>query len=292
METHPGPEGDGAGTGVGTAAPLGPAELYLSLLKQCLTRYLFIDEEFRPAQGGGWSRPVAGPVLDVLARRGIHVGRLGGDRNLRETGRDWPAHAETMTGLRRLDVLQECVCGVLRGEVPGDLIETGVWRGGSSIFMRAVLAAYGDRNRQVWVADSFRGLPKPDAARYPSDAGLDLSTTPELAVGLEDVKANFSRYGLLDDRVRFLVGWFADTLPGAPIDRLALIRLDGDLYASTMDALTALYPKLSVGGYVIVDDYGALETCRRAVHDFREANGIGEPIEEVDWTGAYWQRAG
>jgi O-methyltransferase len=69
-----------------------------------------------------------------------------------------------------------------------------------------------------------------------------------------------------------------------------VLRLDGDLYESTMDALTALYPKLSPGGYAIVDDYGAIPACRQAVHDYRDAHGITEPIQEVDWTGAYWQR--
>jgi O-methyltransferase len=290
MQTDVPPDSDGAGAGLQVAAQPGPEELYLSLLKQCLTRYLFIDEEFYPLRGTGWQGTISAPVLGLLERRGVQVGRVGGDHGLREVGRNWPAHAETMTGLKRLDQLQACVTDVLRTGVPGDLVETGVWRGGSSIFMRAVLAAYRDTARRVWVADSFRGLPKPDPARYPSDAGLDLSTTPELAVGVEQVKANFAKYGLLDDQVRFLVGWFKDTLPAAPIDELAVIRLDGDLYESTVDALRALYPKLSVGGYVIVDDYGALDTCRRAVDDYRGANGIREPIERVDWTGAYWQR--
>jgi O-methyltransferase len=86
----------------------------------------------------------------------------------------------------------------------------------------------------------------------------------ELAVSLEQVKANFDRYGLLDDQVRFLKGWFRDTLPVAPIERLAVLRLDGDMYESPMDTLVNLYPKLSEGGYVIVDDYGAIPACRQA----------------------------
>ena len=110
-------------------------------------------------------------------------------------------------------------------------------------------------------------------------------------MSLDQVKANFARYDLLDDRVQFLKGWFKDTLPHAPISRLAVMRLDGDLYESTMDALTALYPKLSPGGYVIIDDYGAINACRQAVHDFRNTHGIEDPIQEVDWTGAYWRRS-
>jgi O-methyltransferase len=156
--------------------------------------------------------------------------------------------------------------------------------------MRAALAAYGDAERVVWAADSFQGVPKPDAARYPADAGDRLWTYPQLAVSLEEVKRNFARYGLLDDRVRFLVGWFKDTLPAAPIGRLAVARLDGDLYESTMDALTALYPRLSVGGYLIVDDYGMVPACRAAVDEYRAAHGIGEPIEPIDHEGVFWRR--
>jgi O-methyltransferase len=139
------------------------------------------------------------------------------------------------------------------------------------------------------VADSFEGLPVPDSDRYPADAGLDWSGVGVLKVDADSVAANFARYGLLDDQVRFLEGWFCDTLPGAPIDRLAVLRLDGDLYQSTMDALVALEPKVSPGGFVIVDDYGGWESCRAAVDDYRAAHGIDAPLQRVDWTGVWWR---
>jgi O-methyltransferase len=211
-------------------------------------------------------------------------------RTEREFGIGWPAHAETMSGLRRLDNAATCVARVVHNRVPGDLLEAGVWRGGTTILMRAVLAAYDDDVRKVWVADSFQGLPKPDAEAFPADAGLDFTAHENLSVGVQQVRANFARYGLLDDRVEFLAGWFKDTLPNAPVDRLAVLRLDGDLYESTMDALQALYPKLSVGGYCIIDDYGAFSACRRAVDDYRAMHGITDEILPIDWTGAYWQR--
>ena len=138
-----------------------------------------------------------------------------------------------------------------------------------------------------------KGCQPPNPDKYPGDEGLDLSGHLELAVGVEQVKANFARYGLLDDKVRFLVGWFKDTLPAAPIEQLALVRLDGDLYESTMDAIVALYPKLSVGGYLIVDDYGVpafSKACRQAIIDYRAAHDIAEPIHEIDWSGVYWRR--
>lgn len=130
-----------------------------------------------------------------------------------------------------------------------------------------------------------------DLTTIPADAGHDLSHVDTLAVSADTVRAAFERYGLLDDRVRFLEGWFSDTLPSAQIEQLAVLRLDGDLYESTIDALHALYPKLSVGGFVIVDDYGAWEPCRRAVDDFRSAHGISEEITKVDWTGVHWRRS-
>ena len=156
--------------------------------------------------------------------------------------------------------------------------------------MRAVLAAYDVTDRNVWVADSFQGLPKPDVATYPADAGLDLWTADQLSVSADEVRANFAKYGLLDDQVRFLEGWFKDTLPSAPIDRIAVLRLDGDLYESTIQALEPLYPKVSEGGYVIVDDYNDIPACKAAVDDYRAAHGIESPLGEIDWTGIYWQK--
>jgi O-methyltransferase len=269
------------------------AELYLDLLKKCLTRYLF-GESYVPAipPRGTLKHTAFEPVRRWLAGKDMEVIRhVPFDQQGRAEGRDWPARAESMAGLKRLDNLLFCVTDVLRRGVPGDLIETGAWRGGVTIFMRAILEAYGDPDRRVWVADSFQGLPKPDPERWPAEAGDEHWTMEQLAVPLEEVQANFARYGLLDERVRFLPGWFKDTLPTAPIERLAVLRLDGDMYGSTMEALDALYPKLSQGGYVIVDDYGAIPQCKEAVTDFRTAHDIIDPMESVDWTGVYWQRS-
>ena len=104
------------------------------------------------------------------------------------------------------------------------------------------------------------------------------------------MKANFTRYGLLDDQVHFLPGWFKDSLPTASIDRLAVLRADGDMYESTTQILTYLYPKLSVGGYCIIDDYGAVPACRQATDDYRRQRGVTEPLKWIDWSGVFWQR--
>lgn len=276
-----------------TSTTTSAADLYLSLMKRVLTRY-GLEEGYRSLSSWrAWDRvPAARPVRHLLERAPVQLARkVPWNPKAREEGRDWPPGAETMIGLRRLDNLERCVRDVVERDVPGDLIETGVWRGGASIFMRAVLKVLGDTSRLVWVADSFQGLPRPNAEDFPADAGETSWRRAELAVGVEQVKANFAKYDLLDDQVRFLVGWFSDTLPTAPMERLALIRLDGDLYESTIVALRSLYPKLSPGGYVIVDDWGAVPACKKAVTDFRLEAGIDDQINEIDWTGAYWQRS-
>jgi O-methyltransferase len=192
--------------------------------------------------------------------------------------------------MKRLSNVQYCAETVLQDNVPGDMIETGVWRGGSCILMRGVLKAYGVTDRRIWVADSFEGLPRPTNDVDRQDIGGKLHQFKELAVSLDQVKTNFSRYGLLDDQVEFLRGWFSQTLPYAPIQKLAVARLDGDMYESTMDAITALYPKLSIGGFLIVDDYSMIPACKQAVDEYRAANNITEPIISIDWTGVYWRR--
>jgi len=204
-------------------------------------------------------------------------------------GRKWPNYADTMIGLKRLENIEFCVRRALENNIEGHLIETGVWRGGASIFMRAILLAYGINNRKVFVADSFEGLPEPNVEKYPPDKGDILHKHQFLSISEDEVAANFNKYSLLDDQVVFLKGWFKDTLPNAPIDKLAVMRLDGDMYESTMDALVNLYPKLSTGGYCIIDDY-ALPACKQAVDDYRGKMNIKSPIIEVDWTGVYWQK--
>lgn len=155
--------------------------------------------------------------------------------------------------------------------------------------MKAVLASYGISDRVVWVADSFAGLPEPNSYKYPEDAGDIHHKIKILAVSCDQVKANFVKYGLLDDQVKFLQGWFKDTLPSAPIMALAVIRLDGDMYESTMDGLENLYPKLSQGGYIIIDDY-VLPPCRKAVHEYRNRNGLTDDIVDIDGIGAFWKK--
>ena len=195
-----------------------------------------------------------------------------------------------MIGQKRLDNMRYCVESVIEESIPGDIIETGVWRGGCAIFMKGILAAHGVHDRAVWLADSFAGLPEPDTSRYPLDSFSGLHTQAELAVSRREVEANFRRYSLLDDQVRFLEGWFEDTLPTLRDRTWAVIRLDGDLYQSTIEALDNLYPGLSPGGYCVIDDYGTYPACRQAVADYRDKHDISDPIIDVDGSGAFWRR--
>ena len=275
---------------------LASVELYLDLLKRTLTGSLFEENDVilgvTTRGNPGWKSRLANPVGAVFSSLGMElVYKRPYDPELRAGGRDWPARGESMIGLKRMDNIQDCVTTVLAEDIEGDLIETGVWRGGATIFMRAILKAYGDTKRKVWVADSFEGLPRPDARRYPADAEDELYRYGTLRVGAEQVRHNFARYGLLDDQVEFLVGWFRETLPVAPIEKLAILRLDGDLYESTMQAIEALYPKLSAGGFCIVDDYGMVPGCQQAISDYRTAQGITDEIIDIDGAGVYWRRS-
>lgn len=271
-----------------------PEQLYLDLMKKTLSFMLWPE----PPVPIGTLKYIRFPVRRLFVQTVSKILKsmqlqLVENRNLslnaRTEGREWPGYADTMIGLERLDNLQYCIETIIREDIEGDFIETGVWRGGACIFMRAVLAAYSIEGRKIFVADSFEGLPEPDLENYPADKGDRLYLHKYLAISQEEVENNFRKYGLLDEKVVFLKGWFKDTLPEAPIKKLSILRLDGDMYASTMEALDHLYPKLQNGGFCIIDDY-ALPNCKQAVDDYRATHKINSEIKEIDWTGIYWRK--
>jgi len=268
-------------------------DMYIELLKRSLSGYLGLEMGLRISYllyCMDTSQPYdLDHVINVGNHESDNLQRLiddpNGQDNYRERVFGFPA---TMIGRARLDNLEHCVKNVLKDGVEGDFMETGVWRGGATIFMKGLLSLFENSQKKVWVVDSFEGLPPPVLEQ---DKGLDFFLDPMLSMSKETVEQNFMRYGLLDDRVEFLKGWFEDTLPTAPVESLSILRLDGDLYKSTIDVLKNMYEKVSVGGYVIIDDYGAIKACRDAVDDFRNQHGITDPIEIVDWTGAYWRKS-
>lgn len=267
----------------------GAAERYLDLLKRALLNELGLENELRIAYLEDCitraATPDAAVLHDIRFARAEEFAALSAARRdgRFDPGRNRPGYGHTMIGRARLDDLEAVLAVIARDGVAGDLLEAGVWRGGSAIFLRAFLAAYGIEDRQVWLADSFVGLPPGEVPRS-AELGRDL------AVSAETVRDAFARYGLLDERVRFLEGWFSDTLPTAPIERLALLRLDGDLFTSTMTALDALYDKLAPGGFAIIDDYHALVECKLAVDAFRRRRQINAPLHRVDWTCVRWRK--
>lgn len=276
----------------------GAVHLYINLMKKALTASIYSESAWSTIEAEAKKETPTFSLQKIrdffryslvkaLAKKSVMlIRKTPFDAAARDEGKDWPLFGFTMIGNQRLDNIQACFDSVLADEVAGDLVETGSWRGGTTIFMRALLKAHGVTDRKVWVADSFEGLPVPKD----QGDGWDLSEVDFLKVSLEQVRSNFEKFDLLDDQVEFLKGWFCDTLPSAPIKEISILRLDGDLYSSTMDSLENLYHKVSTGGYIIVDDYHSWPACRRAVTDFRANNGIESEIITIDWTGAYWRK--
>lgn len=275
---------------------------YLRLLKRALVNDLYPEFEvlltdvlescgYLQAQSGRVARQRY--LRDVVYRNRPALDEL---RTVKWNGslpgsHDVQGLPHTQVGLLRLDHLERCAEQVFAERVPGDFLEAGVCRGGASIFMRGLQCAWNEPDRRVWLADSFAGVPPPSAAPD-VEANLDLSEAqqPWLACDLETVRSHFVRYGLLDGHVRFLPGWFHRTLPNAPVESLAILRVDADLYSSTSEALEHLYGRLSPGGFVTIDDYGALGPCRQAVDEFRARHAIVDPLERIDWTAVAWRK--
>jgi O-methyltransferase len=287
------------------------AKQYLELLKKSLLNELYIENEARLIytfqrmlrnENLNYSdyfniTNIAPDLVDLLLDcklNGNSVLLMSNEDNgvIREAGelRNVTELSHTMVGRRRLENVQYCVETILAENIKGDFIETGIWRGGTCIFMRGVLKAYGVKNRLVWGADSFEGVPPPTREE---DKNFDISAKvlPVLAVSLDEVKDLFFRYDLLDENVRFLKGWFKDTLLTPDIERLAILRLDGDLYESTMDALVPLYDKVEQGGFVIVDDYESCPPCKHAINDFRSQRGISDALHVIDTHSVYWRKS-
>lgn len=270
---------------------------YLSLLERALVNLIYPEHEMRldrleRASVARSTRPERERVLrdireeDPAEFTALVRAKLDGRIH---HGRPW-RYSHTMVGLRRLQHLHWCARRVFADNVPGDFLEAGVCQGGAAIYMRALQVAYGEAHRLLWAADSFEGLPVP---HHDNDEGYDFSEArePWLAATLDSVRENFRSYDLLSDDVRFLPGWFRDTLAVAPVKELAILRLDADLYTSTLEALEPLYDKVAPGGFVVVDDYYAFLPCRTAITEFREAHGITEPIRRIDWSAVYWRKA-
>ena len=164
-------------------------------------------------------------VQTVTGRKKLPAGKM--ETQARQGGKDWTYMGATMTGWKRLDNVRNLLQDVIKNNVKGDYIETGVWRGGASVFARAVISVYGEtENRVSYVCDSFAGLPPGDKKLDKGDANWD--NTPYLEVPIEIVTNNFIKYGMLDSNVVFAKGFFNETMPplSKEIKNLAVMRLD------------------------------------------------------------------
>lgn len=212
------------------------------------------------------------------------------DSTIREYGWDWPSKAFTMIGTRRLLNFRHLIENVIAENIPGDIVETGVWRGGACIMAKAVLKIYNQQQRKVFLCDSFEGLPSPNVNLFPADANSTFHEYPELSVSIDQVKENFEKFNLLDDQIVFVKGLFKDTLDSLPTKHIAVLRLDGDMYESTIGPLRQLYDSVSPCGWVIVDDYEVVPACRQAVHDFFDERRINPELNIIDGVGRFFKK--
>ncbi len=172
----------------------------------------------------------------------------------------------------------------------GDIVECGVWNGGSAAFM-AFADNHGKngRNRAIWLFDSFAGLPRPGTNDGAAEnqhyfEGLNKGST-------QQVKKAFAKLGVSLDRVRIQPGWFSSTLKRAAIERIVVLHIDADWYDSVMSVLDAYYHKVIPGGFVVLDDYGYWDGCTRALNDFMAQHNLeGITLKQADSTGAYFQK--
>lgn len=273
---------------------LSPEEMYLSLMRKALTRYgmeryTSVVDAVPYGRPFSWKGRVVKRVNTLFEPVGLQIAQPY-VQNLddRAVGRDWPINAETMVGLRRLEQLSSAMHTVMAEGVEGDFLEAGVWRGGASIYMAAFNKVY-RLNRTIVAADSFEGLPAPDN-NQPVDADSTWHEFPYLCVSLNEVRSNFESYGLLDDRVQFLSGFFSDSMKRLTSKKLAILRLDGDMYDSTRDVLEIAYDRVATGGFIIVDDY-SLKGAQLAVRDFLAARGIEVEYQKIDQDSVFWRKA-
>jgi len=193
-------------------------------------------------------------------------------------GSEWPdgGQALSMIGKRRLHNFAALVSTVISEDIPGDIIETGVWRGGASLLAAKVVELMCDQ-RVIHMADSFKGIPAAPADLKHYSGWLKDSSASRIAIlndnSIEKVQRDTALFGIDPKRVQFVPGWFNESLPALtkqhPHLRFSVMRLDGDTYYSTMDALEALYAQLSPGGFIIIDDFVDWRGCRTAVDEFR-----------------------
>jgi cephalosporin hydroxylase/glycosyltransferase involved in cell wall biosynthesis len=272
----------------GVARAVRGANRYLGVLKGAILNQQGLENELRLeyltwcANTGQepdpvWMRHPVSKLREKFER--LQVSRVAGT-----TPRDAigvPYYPWTAMGRTRLDHLERCLDSVRDEGIPGDFVDCGVGRGGGAIFMRGFLEAHEVPVTQVWAVDRFLG---------PETAGALAVESNQLA-DLNMVREGFDRFDLLDERVRFLQGEPAETLESAPVEQIALARVDCTQVERPIDALAALYARVAPGGFVLAHGLEAAG-AREGLEAFREAHGLTEPVERIDGSALVWRKAG
>jgi O-methyltransferase len=233
--------------------------------------------------------------FDVVRHRPDHEGPLPVDMDLNAAETIRQVRSHTMTSPERLFALIQAVRYVSTAGIAGDIVECGVWRGGSMMAAARTLLECGDTSRQLYLFDTFEGMSSPtdkDVAVDGQSAGELLRTQrkddPASAwcyATIDDVKATMTSTGYEFGRIHFVKGKVEDTIPTHAPDKIAILRLDTDWYESTRHEMEHLFPRLIRGGVLIVDDYGHWAGCRQAIDEYIETNGIRLLLNRVDYTG-------
>jgi len=201
----------------------------------------------------------------------------------------------TMTSPERIYALIEAVRYVVRSAIPGAIVECGVWRGGSMMAAALALKSLHVVDRDLYLFDTFEGMPKPQ------EVDVDLKSTPAMSffsrtqIGedssgycrsiLEETRANMASIGYCGEKIHFCKGKVESTIPDSAPDQIALLRLDTDWYESTKHELVHLYPRLSPGGILIIDDYGHWRGSRKATDEFIKEYAPSLFLGRIDYTG-------
>jgi O-methyltransferase len=256
-------------------------DLYLVVLQQFVTATIFREKEMYvstelSARDGVKARSTAVPM----------------DKSINGAGY-WSGFGMTMVGEGRLLSMRDLLKDIFYNKIEGAVAEMGVWRGGMSIYIRAVMRAYGEEARLLFVCDSFIGLPP---SSYTDDMHMKWDEVPYLEVSDDIVKHNFVMMGIHDPNIIFAKGFFSSTMkaiadkyPG----KFAILRLDGDMYESSADVLYHLYSRLSIGGYAVIDDWlhdGFSFPSKVACEHFLQVHGLSPEIIAIDSGAVYWKK--
>jgi hypothetical protein len=202
----------------------------------------------------------------------------------------------TMTSVERMFALYQATNYVIDQKIPGDFVECGVWRGGSSLMVAQVLQHRGVKDRHLYLYDTFEGMSEPtvedvDFRGQKADQMLEQTqdkkeTSVWCLANLDDVKLTMSNSSFPATNIHYVEGKVEDTIPvTVPAGGIALLRLDTDWYTSTKHELIHLYPSLSSSGVLIIDDYGHWEGCRKAVDEYFTEHKQSIFLQRIDYTG-------